>query len=61
MRQSEPATNWSAVWRLLKPYWISEEKWKARGLLVMVVALALGMVYLNVLFNGQRASSTVWM
>lgn len=50
-RQSEQATNWSAVWRLLKPYWISEDKWKARGLLATVVVLALGMVYLNVLFN----------
>jgi putative ATP-binding cassette transporter len=50
-RQPEQATDWRAVWRLLKPYWASEEKWKARGLLATVVALALGMVYLNVLFN----------
>lgn len=50
-RQSDQATNWRAVWRLLKPYWVSEEKWKARGLLATVVVLALGMVYLNVLFN----------
>lgn len=44
-------TNWRAVWRLLKPYWTSEEKWAAWGLLFAVVALALGMVYLNVQFN----------
>lgn len=44
-------TDWRAVWRLIKPYWISEDKWKAGGLLLAVVALALGMVYLNVLFN----------
>ena len=50
-RQSDQATDWRAVWRLLKPYWVSEEKWKARGLLATVVVLALGMVYLNVLFN----------
>ena len=50
-RHSDQVTNWRAVWRLLKPYWVSEEKWKARGLLAAVVALALGMVYLNVLFN----------
>jgi vitamin B12/bleomycin/antimicrobial peptide transport system ATP-binding/permease protein len=43
--------NRRAVIALLKPYWISEEKWVARGLLLAVVALALGMVYLNVLFN----------
>jgi putative ATP-binding cassette transporter len=45
-------TDWRAVWRLTKPYWSSEEKWRARGLLAAVIALALGMVYLNVLFNG---------
>jgi putative ATP-binding cassette transporter len=44
-------TDWRAIWRLLKPYWVSEERWKAAGLLAAVVALALGMVYLNVLFN----------
>jgi putative ATP-binding cassette transporter len=49
--QPEQAGNWRAVWRLIKPYWVSEERWKARGLLATVIALALGMVYLNVLFN----------
>ena len=39
------------VWRLTYPYWQSEEKWSARGLLFLIVALNLGMVYLNVLFN----------
>lgn len=43
--------NWRAVWELLKPYWVSDEKWKARGLLAVIVCLALGMVYLDVLFN----------
>lgn len=43
--------NWRVVWTLLQPYWQSEEKWRARCLLASVVALALGMVYLNVLFN----------
>ncbi|MBI1890873.1 MAG: ABC transporter ATP-binding protein/permease [Burkholderiales bacterium] len=46
----EPA-NWRAVWRLIRPYWSSDEKWRARGLLFAIVALALAMVYLNVLFN----------
>jgi putative ATP-binding cassette transporter len=44
-------TDWRAVWRLIRPYWVSEEKWKARGLLLTIVALALGAVYLDVLFN----------
>ncbi|WP_141104158.1 ABC transporter ATP-binding protein/permease, partial [Noviherbaspirillum denitrificans] len=47
----QPRMDWRAVWHLVKPYWSSEEKWRARGLLAAVVALALGMVYLDVLFN----------
>jgi vitamin B12/bleomycin/antimicrobial peptide transport system ATP-binding/permease protein len=39
------------AWRLTAPYWRSEEKWKAIGLLVVVIGLNLGMVYFNVLFN----------
>lgn len=50
-KPQEPV-NWTAVRRLLSPYWRSEEKWHARGLLLVIVVLALGMVYLNVLFNG---------
>jgi putative ATP-binding cassette transporter len=42
---------WKKIWRLLSPFWQSEEKWPARLLLLSVVALALGLVYLNVLFN----------
>lgn len=48
---STPSFNRHAIWRLLKPYWTSEERWKARGLLIAVVTLALSLVYLNVLFN----------
>ncbi len=39
------------VWALSKPYFSSEHKWQARGLLLAIVALNLGMVYMNVLFN----------
>ena len=39
------------AWKLAWPYWRSEEKWVATGLLVSVVALNLGAVYLNVRFN----------
>ena len=39
------------VWVLAKGYWGSEEKWWAWGLLVAVVALNLGIVYVNVLLN----------
>ena len=39
------------VWALAKPYFSSNEKWKARGLLLAIVALNLGLVYMAVLFN----------
>jgi len=39
------------AWRLAWPYWRSEEKWAAIGLLAAVVALNLGAVWLNVRFN----------
>ena len=38
-------------WRLSKPFWASEEKWVAIGLLIFVVGLNLGIVYMSVLFN----------
>jgi vitamin B12/bleomycin/antimicrobial peptide transport system ATP-binding/permease protein len=44
-------TDWRAVWRLIKPYWSSDEKWRARGLLAAVILLSLAMVYLDVQFN----------
>lgn len=39
------------LWALVKPFWVSEERWPALGLLAVVVALNLGIVYLNVRFN----------
>jgi putative ATP-binding cassette transporter len=39
------------AWRLVKPYWTSEEKWSARGLLLAVIALELGKVYISVRIN----------
>ena len=38
-------------WTLFKDYWSSEEKWKARGLLAVVIALNFAMVYLLVKLN----------
>ena len=40
-----------AFWALTKPYWVSEKRGKALGLLVLVVALVLALVYMEVLFN----------
>jgi vitamin B12/bleomycin/antimicrobial peptide transport system ATP-binding/permease protein len=39
------------AWTLARPYWSSEDRWAAWGLLGIVVALNLGLVYINVLFN----------
>ena len=38
-------------WTLAAPYWSSEERWAARGLLLVVVSLSLGQVYLLVQLN----------
>lgn len=39
------------VWQLSKPYWQSEDRWAAWGLLIAIVTLNLGMVYMSVLLN----------
>jgi vitamin B12/bleomycin/antimicrobial peptide transport system ATP-binding/permease protein len=39
------------VWALSLPYFQSDEKWKARGMLAMVIALNLAYVYVSVQFN----------
>ncbi|HYW56109.1 MAG TPA: ABC transporter ATP-binding protein/permease [Polaromonas sp.] len=39
------------AWALTKPYFQSEEKWKARGLLLAIVVLNLAAVYMLVLLN----------
>src|SRR5687767_12142376 len=39
------------LWSLTRPYWHSEERWTARGLLAAVVGLNLGLVYINVQIN----------
>jgi putative ATP-binding cassette transporter len=41
----------ATVWRIAAPYFRSEDKWMARGLLAAVIVLELASVGLNVLFN----------
>jgi len=38
-------------WALARPYWVSERRGKGLVLLAVVVGLALGLVWINVLFN----------
>ena len=50
------------VWRrfavIARPYWLSGEKWKARGLLALAVLLLLGQTGFNVLLNEQTGEFT---
>src|SRR6202047_2694557 len=39
------------AWRIIRPYWVSEDRWPGLGLLLVIVSLTLGMVYLSVLLN----------
>ena len=39
------------TWGLIREYWYSEEKWRARGLLAVIVTLNLTYVYILVLIN----------
>ena len=45
------ATMWRDLWALIHAYWWSDEKRSARLLLFTIVALTLGMVYMNVQIN----------
>jgi vitamin B12/bleomycin/antimicrobial peptide transport system ATP-binding/permease protein len=41
-------------WAIAKSYWSSDQKWRARGLLLAVVLLSLGYTGLSVLLNNKR-------
>jgi vitamin B12/bleomycin/antimicrobial peptide transport system ATP-binding/permease protein len=41
-------------WSIAKSYWSSEEKWRARGILLLVVILSLGYTGLSVMLNSKR-------
>lgn len=41
-------------WAIAKTYWFSDEKWKARGLLLLIVLLLLAYTGLSVVLNNQR-------
>ncbi|MCR3756113.1 MAG: ABC transporter family protein YddA [Sodalis sp. Psp] len=45
------AVHWRDIWRLISPFWHSEEKWRAWSLLAVIILLSLATVYLSVLFN----------
>ena len=41
-------------WTIAKTYWFSDEKWKARGLLLITILLLLAYTGLSVVLNNQR-------
>jgi putative ATP-binding cassette transporter len=41
-------------WAIAKAYWWGDEKWRARGLLLLIVVLLLGYTGLSVVLNSQR-------
>jgi vitamin B12/bleomycin/antimicrobial peptide transport system ATP-binding/permease protein len=43
-------------WAIAKSYWSSEEKWQARGLLLLVVLMSLSYTGLSVLLNNKRGA-----
>ena len=42
------------AWSIARPYWFSEERWLARGLLAAVLAINLLQVWINVRLNSWR-------
>jgi vitamin B12/bleomycin/antimicrobial peptide transport system ATP-binding/permease protein len=42
------------AWSIARPYWFSEERWLARGLLAAVLAMNLAQVWINVRLNTWR-------
>jgi putative ATP-binding cassette transporter len=38
----------AAAWRLFIPYWVSEDRWRARGLLAIIIGIDLARTYLAV-------------
>lgn len=49
---------WSRFWEIARPYWFGEERWRARGLLALLVLLLIGRTEFNVLFTQQSGEFT---
>ncbi|MDA8443772.1 ABC transporter ATP-binding protein/permease [Paracidovorax valerianellae] len=50
-----PTAAKTSSWSLIRPYWFSQERWSARGLLALIVAMNLGIVHINVRINAWSA------
>ncbi|WP_354685190.1 ABC transporter ATP-binding protein/permease [Cupriavidus necator] len=49
---------WTRYWAIARPYWVSQERWKACGMLVVLVLLLLGQTQTEVLFIEQTGEFT---
>ncbi len=45
----------NTAWSLIRLFWVSQERWPARGLLALIVAMNLAIVYINVRLNSWSA------
>jgi len=45
----------AAAWAIARPYWFSEDRWPARGLLAVIVVMNLSLVGVSVLLNQWNA------
>ncbi|GAB3630096.1 ABC transporter ATP-binding protein/permease [Pandoraea terrae] len=50
------ARSYPTTWQLIRPYWVSEQRWQGRGLLALVIALNLGIVFINVRINAWNTN-----
>ncbi|MGH8639441.1 MAG: SbmA/BacA-like family transporter, partial [Burkholderiales bacterium] len=44
-------STFAVIWRLANPYFFSDDRWPARGLLAAVISIELSLVGINVLVN----------
>jgi vitamin B12/bleomycin/antimicrobial peptide transport system ATP-binding/permease protein len=49
---------WRRFVTIARPYWLSEERWRSRGMLALLVVLLLGQTAFNVLFNQETGEFT---
>jgi len=59
--EEKPGFN-ARLWRrfvtIARPYWLSDERWRARGMLALLILLLLGQTAFNVLFNQETGEFT---
>ncbi|WP_114968112.1 ABC transporter ATP-binding protein/permease [Rhodoferax ferrireducens] len=49
---------WRRFFTIARPYWLSDERWRARGMLALLIVLLLGQTAFSVLFNHESGEFT---